>query len=244
MSRIKQPAGIKGSLKYIQNLINNYPEIVNSCISNNFKDFANEKIEWLSPIKNDDYAEYRDSSFIKLLGLNTNEIQLEKFWPKGGPQWDALAKTESGKVILVEAKANISEISSSGTKAKKPQSIELIQKSLTEVKQFLEIINDIDWSKKYYQYTNRIAHLYYLRKVCKKEVYLINIYFVNDKYHISTAKHEFELAIEKLKMRFGIETHQLDSFMCEIFIDVNELETKVALAEISTGNQSTNTTSK
>lgn len=222
MSRVKQKDNSKGSLKCIQTLINNYPEIINKCIIYNFKDFANEKIEWLSPMKNDEHAEYRDSSFIKLIGLNADNIQLEKFWPKNGPQWDALAKTENGKVILVEAKANIAEISSGGTTAKNHNSKALIKKSLDEVKQFLEIVNNIDWSKNYYQYTNRIAHLYYLREVCKKEVYLINLYFVNDKDHISTAKGEFELAIKKLKIHFGIETHKLDNFMCEIFIDLND----------------------
>lgn len=223
MTTIKQNANGRGSLKCIQALINKNPNYFNSLIIGKFKEFGNEKIIWVSPLKNDDYAEYRDYTFIERIGLFPDEIQLNKFWPKKGPQWDALARTENGKVILIEAKANVPEITSPGTKAK-TTSKNLIDKSLAEVKEFLAITNDVDWSGKYYQYTNRISHLFYLREKCNIPVYLINVYFTNDKTNISTTNKQFELAIEKLKNHLGLGKHKLDSFMGEIFIDMNELE--------------------
>ena len=44
--------------------------------------------------------------------------ELKQFWPSRGPQWDALAISTSGKVLLVEAKAHVGEICSPEAKAK------------------------------------------------------------------------------------------------------------------------------
>lgn len=222
MSKFKQKIGEKGSLKWIQTLINDKPEIIDTLIANKFEELATEKIKWLSPLKNDGYAEYRDSSFIKLVGLDPIEIQLEKFWPKRGPQWDALGVTENKRILLVEAKANTRELESGGTRAKEI-SKQLIDESLAELKEFLDIINDVNWSAKYYQYTNRLANLYYLREKCNVEAYLVNIYFINDITHIAKTEEEFELALKKLKKRLGIEINGLQRFISEIFIDVSEL---------------------
>ena len=86
---------------------------------------------------------------------------LSNFWPQKGSQWDALGKSKNGNVFLIEAKANIPEIVSSPSGAKKTSKL-LIDKSLIETKIYLNINNDIDWSGKFYQYTNRLAHLYFL----------------------------------------------------------------------------------
>lgn len=220
MTRIKQNSNGRGSLKCIQHLINEKPKYLNSIITTHFPDLANENITWLSPLKDDDFAEYKDYSFLNKIGVTSSAIQLKDFWPKRGPQWDALAKTTSGKVILVEAKANIPELKSPGTKAKE-LSKNLIQKSLSEVKQYLEIYNDVDWSNKYYQYTNRIAHLFYLREKCNISAYLINIYFVNDKTHIATKKEQFEIALKELKKHLGTNSHKLDNYMMEVYIDMD-----------------------
>ena len=220
MTRIKQNSNGRGSLKCIQHLINEKPNYINSIIATHFPDLANENISWLSPLKDDDFAEYKDDSFLNLVGAAIGENRLNDFWPKGGPRWDALAKTTSGKVILVEAKANIPELKSPGTKAKE-LSKNLITKSLSEVKQYLEIRNDVDWSNKYYQYTNRIAHLFYLREKCNITAYLINIYFVNDKTHIATKREQFEIALKELKKHLGASSHKLDKYMMEAYVDVD-----------------------
>lgn len=220
MTKVKQKSNGRGSLKCIQDLVNENPELINSIIINHFSDLTTENIEWLSPLKSDGFAEYKDYSFLNLVGANSGNVELKNFWPKGGPQWDALARTNTGKIILVEAKANIPELKSTGTRAKE-LSKNLIQKSLSEVKKYLEITNDIDWSNSYYQYTNRIAHLFYLREKCKIPAYLINIYFLNDQSHIATKKEKFETTLKKLKDHLGVSSHKLDDFMLEAFIDVD-----------------------
>ena len=170
MARIKQSSNKCGSLKAIQVLINKNQDFINKLIKSKFNELTKEDIIWTSPLENDEFAEYQGNDFIKKVGLNPKEIELERFWPTKGPQWDALAHTNEGSIILVEAKANIPEIVSSETGAGEI-SKELINKSLYETKNFLNIENNIDWSGKFYQYTNRLAHLYFLREKCNKYLF-------------------------------------------------------------------------
>ena len=101
MARFPQPQAKRGSQKWIQKLINDKPEILNSKIRSALNFSEEEDVQWLSPLKSDDYAEYRDQAFLNLLNVKLERIPLAQFWPKGGPQWDALGKSSSGKLLLV-----------------------------------------------------------------------------------------------------------------------------------------------
>jgi len=223
MSIIKQDSNSKGSLKDIQILVNNNQDILNEGLYSKFSSLKNSRILWVSPLKQDSYSEYRDNDFLSIVGLDPDKIDLAEFWPNRGPQWDALAKTDKGEVILVEAKANIPEIVSPPSAASS-NSKEKIVKSLHETKTFLKIANDADWSGKFYQYTNRIAHLYFLRKKCKIPAYLVNIYFVGDKGVAGpeTIK-EWEAALKVMKTYLGISKHKLSKYMADLFFHVDHL---------------------
>lgn len=224
MARIKQSSNKCGSLKAIQVLINKNQDLINKLIKSKFNELTKEDIIWTSPLENDEFAEYQGNDFIKKVGLNPKEIELERFWPTKGPQWDALAHTNEGSIILVEAKANIPEIVSSETGAGEI-SKELINKSLYETKNFLNIENNIDWSGKFYQYTNRLAHLYFLREKCKKKTFLINIYFIGDESVSGPeTKQEWEGAITVLHSYLGSTRHKLSKYMADIFINIKELD--------------------
>jgi len=93
----------------------------------------------VSPIAQDDYAEYRDADFVRAVALDASARDLATFWPSGGPSWDALAiisdlksETRPG-VILVEAKSHIPEIYGSGCQAS-ARSRERIDTALAEAK--------------------------------------------------------------------------------------------------------------
>jgi hypothetical protein len=130
MGKVKQPRGNKGSLKWTQVLINEYPSILNKQINKFFNRDSNLPIEWLSPRADDYYAEYRDEAFLNLLGIKPTKIKLRDFWPNRGPQWDALGRdSATGLYFLVEAKANIPELLSE-CQAKASASLDLIKKSL------------------------------------------------------------------------------------------------------------------
>ncbi len=223
MGIVKQTSNGKGSLKDIQLLINNHPEIINGLLKGKVSTLKNTDIEWLSPLANDDYSEYRDDDFINLLDLNLT-VPLSNFWPARGPQWDAIGKSKNGEVFLIEAKANIPEIVSSPTGAKTTSKL-LIDRSLIDTKLFLNITNDVDWSKKFYQYTNRLAHLYFLREVNNVPAWLINVYFINDKsVKGPTSEAEWHGAIKVMKSYLGVGRHKLSKYMIDLFIDVEELQ--------------------
>lgn len=105
----------------------------------------------------DDYAEYRDQAFLDLLGIKLPTRRLAFFWPRGGPQWDALGRAASGEVILVEAKAHLNELYSPATNASE-SSLAQIQASLAETAQGLGVPAGYDCSRQFYQYANRLAH--------------------------------------------------------------------------------------
>ena len=106
-------------------LINRHADLLSDKIWEQTPDLQGEAITWLSPLESDEFAEYRDGSFLARLGLEGLSAEFAKFWPRRGPQWDVLGMTSQGSPLLVEAKANVPElISHCG--AKDPNSLRLI----------------------------------------------------------------------------------------------------------------------
>ncbi len=223
MARFTQREAKKGSQKWIQKIVNDKPEVLDSQLRRVLNLSEGERIEWLSPLRSDDYAEYRDAAFLKLLGIKLETVSLSRFWPANGPQWDALGKTSSGRLLLVEAKSHISELFSS-LQAKDQDSIRKIKASLEETKAHIRANTAVDWSLYFYQYANRLAHLYLLRKN-GLPAYLIHVYFVNDlEMNGPTSFLEWQGAIKLLNAYLGIENHRLQDFVADLYIDVRELE--------------------
>ena len=223
MGRYPQKSNSHGSLKNLQVAISEKKRFLDGEISKVIGKQMN--IDWRSPLQSDDYTEYRDEDFLIKLGiLNKMKYPLINFWPDYGPQWDALG-VSGDEIILVEAKANIPEMVSPGTGAKNPQSINKIRNSLDEVKKYLSVSNSIDWTGTFYQYVNRIAHLYYLREKNQIKAHLLFIYFINDiTVHGPKTKDEWLGAIQTMECYLGLaKKHKLRKYIHDIFIDVNDL---------------------
>ena len=141
-----------------------------------------------------------------------------------GPQWDALAKTKSGRIILLEAKANIPEVVSPATGAS-PASRELIEKSLSETKAFLGVDQDLPWVGRLYQFTNRLAHLYLLRELIGIDAYLVFTYFVgDDDVNGPKTVNEWKAALTVAKKVLGIsERNPMSKFVSDAFVDIREI---------------------
>ena len=219
MGRFVQDSDSHGSLKDLQILINEKKELLDNKISDFLK--RNIRIDWVSPLKDDQFAEYRDIDFLRKLNLEKKiTYNLSDFWPNRGPQWDALGKTND-LIFIVEAKANLPEIVSPPTGAGS-ESKSLIMDSFSEVKEYLNINNSIDWSGTFYQYTNRIAHLYYLRVLNGIDAYLVNIYFINDEsVDGPKSKEEWKGAIQIIKNYLGIpKRNKFEKYIIDIFIDI------------------------
>lgn len=225
MARREQDRASHGSQKWLQILVNERPEVIGRVLANLLGLAQGEQMHWLSPLKDDDYAEYRDQEFITRLGITLERVPLASFWPRLGPAWDALAKTDRGDLILVEAKAHIPELVSDPTGASEP-SLTNIRESLDATKRFLGSHSDADWATCFYQYTNRLAHLYLLRELNALPAYLLFLYFINDEEMGGpSTQSEWEGAIHLLESFLGIRRpHRLVKYVLHVFIDVEELE--------------------
>jgi hypothetical protein len=215
-----------GSQYWLRFAVNRAPAFLNAAVGPALELPPDDEIKWVSPLA-PGYTEFRDDAFLRELGIDLPKVPLEDFWPDGGPVWDALAKTKTGKIILSEAKAHIPEINSPGSGAT-PRSLDRIAKSLNHTKAFLDAKPLVDWTRTFFQYTNRIAHLYLLRELNGLEAYLVNIYFVNEnRLKGPSSVDEWKGALTLLKTHLGITQNALSTFMKDLFLDVNDLKEAV-----------------
>jgi hypothetical protein len=222
MARFVQAEAIRGSQRWIQKLINEKPHLLNSLIKSRKFISENDEIQWMSPLKEDGYAEYRDEAFLELLNINLKLYSLKDFWPKNGPQWDALGKSMSGKLFLVEAKSHIPElISNLGASSKASEN--KILSSLGEARERFGAETDFDWSKTFYQYANRLAHVDLLRRN-GLSAYLLFVYFLNDlEMHGPKNADEWKGAIRLVHSCLHLKEHLLKDIVADVFIDVRDI---------------------
>ena len=116
MGRFNQGTAKRGSQKWIQRAVNLKPTVLNGLILPQLGGASS--IAWCSPLEADQFTEYSDVDFLERIGHPELAINLEAFWPNGGPHWDALARSERGDVLLIEAKAHVEEMCSTPMSAK------------------------------------------------------------------------------------------------------------------------------
>ena len=222
MSRYAQRTGERGSLRWIQSFVNESPEVLDEAIREASGGKLRTPVEWRSPVRSDDWAEYRDEAFLSLLNIELPNRPLKEFWPRSGPQWDGLGLSESGQVVLVEAKANIPEVISSRSGAGE-QSLAQIRRALAETAEFLGITSSCDWSGTFYQYANRIAHLYLLAELNDIDAWLVFVYFIGDEEVRGPASEgEWKAALEVMYGALGLpKRHKLRARTVDVFIDVS-----------------------
>jgi hypothetical protein len=213
--RVKQPAGTKGSLKWVQTLV------ATGRADDGFREAlglaAEVSIDWRSPRAEDDFAEYRDAAFLRLVGLERLAEELRRFWPERGPQWDALAVSSDGRVLLIEAKAHVAEmVSSCGAGA---VSRERIEQTLNECKRRVGARAESDWGVSYYQYANRLAHLQFLRDQGIRAE-LVFVYFVGDPDMGSTTLAEWAAGIDACYDHLGFDADSAIPGVHRLFVNV------------------------
>ena len=224
---LNEKSALRGSKRWLQLAVNRCPNIIDEAIAKAINLEHSETINWLSPLETDAFTEYQDHAFLKRLGINPQHRQLEDFWPPQGPVWDGLAQTSGGRYLLIEAKANIPEFDSSPTNATKG-SLRKIRKALDETRAFLKVRSKTDWSMCFYQYANRLAHLYFLRELNKVDAAMVFIYFVGD----TTVLGKDPVSREGWQTAIGLATHHLGirsqspwihNNVVDVFIDISDL---------------------
>ena len=209
-------------------MANACPSLIDSQLLKSCGLTSDTRISWLSPIQIDQFAEYRDQAFLDILDIHLERRPLGKFWPNRGPQWDALARASTGECFLVESKAHIDEVLSPGTKASLSSKM-LIDKSFNELQRFLGIQSGVDWAEVFYQYANRLSHLYLLRQLNDIPAFLVFLYFTGDQeMNGPSTSDEWKSAIQVVKGVLGLrENHRLSKYVIDIFIDITQIEDAV-----------------
>jgi hypothetical protein len=219
--RVEQQEGTRGSLKWIQRAVNERWPTLEQPILRQTR--GHGTIEWLSPLAVDEYAEYRDGSFLKLIGQAALEPALAAFWPARGPQWDALGRTSQGDVLLVEAKAHVAEMFSPATAAG-AESRSRIDACLIEVaRQLGTNAMRASWSEFFYQIANRIAHLHFLR-TRGVPAWLIFVNFVGDELMGGPSTSEawekaYQVAFHVMGLRHD---NTMSRFMIHVYPEVGQ----------------------
>jgi hypothetical protein len=207
----------RGSRKWVQHLVNESSEQLDRAIAGSLTIPLKQPIEWLSPLQVTGYAEYRDTAFLECLGLSQHAAALREFWPLSGPRWDALGRAGHA-YFLVEAKANIPELISD-CQATATHSQEMIAAAMLRTQRWLGARPRIDWLTGFYQYANRLAHLYFMREIAKEDAYMVFLYILNDPTHISTSRVEWQGALELQKLLLGLGGQPYRNYVISVFLD-------------------------
>jgi len=71
----------------------------------------------------------------------------------------------------------------------------------------------------FYQYANRLAHLYFLNVVAQVPTWMVFLYFVDDtKQNGPSTVAEWTIALDEMKMKLGLpKYHLLDQRIVSVF---------------------------
>jgi hypothetical protein len=89
--RIPQLEGQAGSLKWMQRLATQHSLLLEASLQSMGVLSEDARLQWLSPLPEDLWAQYRDETMLGLIGRYDLADKLAEFWPKRGPQWDGVA---------------------------------------------------------------------------------------------------------------------------------------------------------
>lgn len=212
--RIPQPNGTKGSLKWMQRAVAARPDLL--------QPEGLPPLTWVSPLAEDDFAEYRDGAFLDKLGLSKFNADLAGFWPMRGPQWDGLARFDDG-VILAEAKAHLREFDTPPSAAG-ARSAKQIDHAFAKVQASLGV-NAQPWRQVRYQYANRLAHLWWLRQL-GVNAHLLFVSFLGDsEMPGSASKEDWRAAYDLADRELGLSRdHGLVAHVHHRFVEVAPLQ--------------------
>jgi hypothetical protein len=172
-------------------------------------------------MRSDGYAEYYDEAFLERLRVKAVRTPLNKLWPSSGPRWDGLARTDTGKVLLVEAKAHIGEMISH-TRASSG-SLRKIRAALRRTKTSFGAADDFNSESPFYQYANRLAHLYFLRELNRLDAYLLFVYFSEAPDVPTGARctaNQWEGAIRLADKALGLGSHPYTAYIKSLIMPV------------------------
>ena len=170
----------KGSQRHMQDAVALRQQELRLAVGEALPDLAAATASWVSPLEAADYKEFFDGPFLDVLGLQSHRDALRSFWPRRGPQWDALSHVNDEGVLLVEAKAHLGETPRPDCSKATASSRAVISQRLSEVRTALRVpANASPWIDDHYQIANRIAHLWWLHEVRRVPAWLVFLGFTH-----------------------------------------------------------------
>jgi hypothetical protein len=229
IASIDAPAfAVKGSQRWLQIAVNRKPSILETPLRSSARLSPGVGIEWLSPLASEAFVEYSDGLTFDRLGVKLEKRSLEDFWPLHGPRWDGLARATTGDVFLVEAKAHIGEMVSGRSHASEASLAKIAQSLLEVQRQIAPGSEEIDWTRTFYQYANRLAHLHLLRMQNDIDAHLVLVYFLNaTDVNGPSQQAEYEGATKIIEHYLGIRQSKLSRYVHKLYVDVRDLPTDV-----------------
>jgi hypothetical protein len=219
MPRFVQKECARGSQKWLQRAVNRQPGLLDGPILVKLPDARN--ITWRSPLADDQYAEYRDAEFLEKIGAGQLTAKLAKFWPSHSPQWDGLAISDAGDILLVEAKAHVEELCGPTMQAASASRAR-IDGALRDAARFMRAEPCAPWSSVFYQLANRLAYLHFLRKH-RLKAWLVLANFVGDEdVRGPSSAAQWEAAYRVVWHVLGVpRQHKLSRYVIEIYPHVD-----------------------
>ena len=208
-------AAYAGSQLQTQLYVNKRTAALDDAIRAVFPELAGATLVWRSPLAGDGYREYWDTAFLQRLGLHKHVDALKRFWPTGGPHWDALGLVHlpdenTPGALLAEGKSYPNEmLKGSGTAASGGSpSRALIENSLAWTQGRLGIPLDTDkWTGPLYQNANRLAHAQWLQSRGVR-TWLVHLLFTGDP-HGPTGEKEWEQAVATAEADLGLANRKV-----------------------------------
>ena len=220
----------KGSQRQIQIAVARRTEELSKAILTQLRCPDGTQLVWKSPLEKDEFKEYRDESFLEAVNLKGSAPKLAEFWPPRGPHWDGLAileeNGETTGIVLVEAKSYPLEMYGPGCNAElESERRKLIERSTKVAKDWFhaDSSGDCDWLGPYYQFANRLSHIYFLRERAGIDAWLVNLCFVNDETRHPTSKEDWKTGLELAKKKLGLKDEVINKYVADVFLDASDL---------------------
>ena len=122
---------------------------------------------------------------------------------------------------MIEAKSHVDEMFSRPTGATE-ESARIIRGSLEKTRKALRGVEGCDWSVRFYQYANRLAHAYLLHGLNHARARLVFLYFIGDvEMDGPTSLREWKAAISVLHEALGIRG-RLPSYVKDVFLEIGK----------------------
>ncbi len=194
-----------------------------------FDEFMHDELNWISPVIEDNFVEYRMNSKVLLEKLNiSSKVKkqfINSFWPSPQPQWDGIAWGQDKKLYLFEAKSHISEIKpgKEGDPNNDKKKFDYIMKCAKSLFGIVDSDSNREvWCRQYYQISNRIAFANQLKEIMNagygnfNRVILVFLNFINDR---TWAKDNL-----MVKDSQSWDSHYEETILPNLGINKNQLE--------------------